>query len=63
MVLRESIASKISFEWSHHGSLSTDIKIRTYVYDIITGLSEEVSLEWLHRRGLSRDAGSEHVIG
>ena len=63
MVLRESIASEISFEWSHHRSLSTDIKIRTYMYDIITGLTEKVSLEWLHRRGLSRDSGSEYVMG
>ena len=37
MVLCKSTAEEVSFEWSHHRSLSTDSKIRTTVrvYNII----------------------------
>ena len=44
-------AKEVSFEWSHHGILSTDSKFRTiYKTNRTTSTTKEVSFKWSHHR-------------
>ena len=44
-------AKEVSFEWSHHGILSTDSKFRTiYKTNSTTSATKEVSSKWSHHR-------------
>ena len=42
---------EVSFEWTHHGILSTDSKFRTrYQTNSTTSTTKEVSFKWSHHR-------------
>ena len=44
-------AKEVSFEWSHHGILSTDSKFRTtYQTNSTISTTKEVSFKWSHHR-------------
>ena len=60
MVLSESTAGEVPFEWPHNTISSTDSKVRTtYKTNTVVpceNTAEEVSFEWSHSRISSTDS-------